>query len=102
VWGVVAGAAALLVGAIGLDNLRLRQQVDGLQAQVAKQQDQVAKQQDVVGLLQQPKTYLVSLKGKDQAAAASAVLFWLRGNLKQSWHCEICQRWLRGSTTSFG
>ncbi|HEY9907879.1 MAG TPA: anti-sigma factor [Thermosynechococcaceae cyanobacterium] len=82
VWGMVAGAAALLVGAIGLDNLRLRQQVDGLQAQVAKQQDQVAKQQDVVGLLQQPKTYLVSLKGKDQAAAASGSIVLAPGEPK--------------------
>ena len=43
------------MGAIGLDNLRLRQQVNGLQAHVGKQQD-------VIAMLQQPKTRLVSLK----------------------------------------
>lgn len=63
-WGIAAGVAALSVGAIGLDNARLRQQVTGLQAQVGKQQD-------VIAMLQQPKTRLVSLKGMDRAADAS-------------------------------
>ena len=63
-WGIAAGVAALVVGAIGLDNFRLRQQVSGLQAQVGKQQD-------VIAMLQQPKTRLVSLKGMDRAADAS-------------------------------
>lgn len=68
VWSrVMAGAAALLALAFGLDNYRLRQEVTTTQAQVARQKD-------VIAMLQQPNTYLVSLKGKDKTAAASGSL----------------------------
>ena len=61
---IVGSAAALLALALGLDNYRIRQQMTTLEAQVARQKD-------VIAMLQQPNTHLVSLKGMDQAAAAS-------------------------------
>ena len=63
-WGAAVGIVALMVGAIGVDDFRLRQQIEGLQAQLGKQQD-------VIAMLQQPKTRLVSLKGMEWAAEAS-------------------------------
>lgn len=54
---VVGSVAALLALVLGLDNYRLRQQI--------------TRQKDVIAMLQQPNTQLVSLKGMDQASAAS-------------------------------
>lgn len=63
--GIVGSAAALLLAlTLGLDNHRIRQQMTTLEAQVARQKD-------VIAMLQQPNTHLVSLKGMDQASAAS-------------------------------
>ncbi len=61
---LVAAAAACLALAIGIDNYRIRQQVANLEAQVARQKD-------VIAMLQQPNTYLVSMKGMAEASTAS-------------------------------
>lgn len=64
-WSWVLGsAAALLALAFSLDNYRIRQRMTTLEATVARQKD-------VIAMLQQPNTQLVSLKGMDQASAAS-------------------------------
>ncbi|MBV8887305.1 MAG: anti-sigma factor [Chroococcidiopsidaceae cyanobacterium CP_BM_RX_35] len=67
--------AALLVLVLGLDNYRLRQQVNFVQAQAAKQKD-------VIAMLQNPTTHLVSLKGMDSAAAASGSVVMTPGEPK--------------------
>ncbi len=60
-WGSIA---AVLLLALGLDNVRLRGQLSATQAQVAQQRDLIA-------MLQEPKTQLISLKGMAQMASAS-------------------------------
>lgn len=60
-WGSIA--AALLV-ALGLDNVRLRQQITSFQAQISQQRY-------LISLLQAPNTQLVSLKGMDPMSNAS-------------------------------
>ncbi len=61
IWGT---AAAVLLCAIGLDDLHLRQQLATTQATAAEQRDLLA-------MLQSPATHLVSLKGMDRMASAS-------------------------------
>jgi anti-sigma-K factor RskA len=64
-WGKITGSlAALLVLVLGIDNYRLRQQIETLQAQTATQKD-------VISMLQNPTTHLVTLRGMDKASAAS-------------------------------
>jgi hypothetical protein len=71
-WGIPLTAAALIAGAIGLDNLRLRHQVATLQA-VTDSHEQVVKglkaelqhKQDVIAMLERPNTQLVALRGMD-------------------------------------
>ncbi len=61
IWGT---AAAALLGAIGLDDLHLRQQLETTQ-------ETTAEQRDLLAMLQSPTTHLVSLKGMDRMASAS-------------------------------
>lgn len=69
--------AALLILALSVDNLRLRQdvhQMDGdvtaLQAHVDRQQAQLVAQKDALDMLREPKTQLVSLRGMDPMSDA--------------------------------
>lgn len=72
---LVAAAAAVLALAIGIDNYRIRQQVVNLEAQVARQKDAIA-------MLQQPNTYLVSMKGMAEASKASGSIIITPGEPK--------------------
>ncbi len=72
---VTIGVATLLVLALGLDNFRLRQQVNFMQAQTTKQKD-------VIAMLQNPNTHLVALKGMDSASAASGSIVMTPGEPK--------------------
>lgn len=62
-WGSIAASLLLALG-IGLDNLRLRQQMTSLKAQVAQQRD-------LISMLQAPNAQLVALKGMDPMTNAS-------------------------------
>ncbi len=61
---VVGSIAAIVLVAIAIDNVRLRQQLASTQAQAAQQKDLIA-------MLQESKTQVVSLKGMDQMSDAS-------------------------------
>ena len=75
-WSKIAGSvAALLVLALGLDNYLTRQQLSTVQAQVARQKD-------VIAMLENPNTHLVSLKGMEQASAASGSIVMTPGESK--------------------
>lgn len=69
VWSSIIGSVAAIVAiALGLDNYRIKQQV--------------VWQKDVITMLQQPDTHLVSLKGMDQASAASGSIVMTPGEPK--------------------
>ncbi len=74
-WSKIAVSFAALLVLVGLDNYRLQQQLDVMQAQAAKQKD-------VIRMLQNPHTHLVSLKGMDSASAASGSMVMTPGEPK--------------------
>lgn len=61
--GIAASAAALLATVIGLDNYRLRQQLELVKAELVQQQEMIA-------TFQQPNNLLVSLEGSELSADA--------------------------------
>lgn len=65
---IIGSVAAILAIAFGLDNYHIKQQV--------------VWQKDVISMLQQPDTQLVSLKGMDQASAASGSIVMTPGEPK--------------------
>lgn len=64
-WGVGGAIAAVLVGALALDNYQLRQQANDNQAN---------DNQAIIDLLQQPNTQVYALAGTDNAVGASGSL----------------------------
>lgn len=64
-WSRAIGSiAALVVLALGVDNVHLRQRLTDQEALVARQED-------VIAMLQEPNTHTVSLKGMNWASTAS-------------------------------
>ncbi|MCU0533459.1 MAG: anti-sigma factor [Hydrococcus sp. Prado102] len=73
-WGIAASIAALVALALGLDNYRLRQdlQLARQDLQVALAKVKTAQQREAaIDVLQQPNTRVFSLAGTDKANAAS-------------------------------